>query len=519
MNAKIFNSIIIVLLIGFSATSLSAETDYEKAIRLSFNEGKWQESIPFYERAAKNDVRCVACWNTYGNALRNVGRVADSYSVFKKAIEIDAAANRSKPGLGDNFEVAVIVGIDDAISRDNLRLAANWADLATSVWSNNQKIAIASHKAYIYNKQFSKANRIESLIGGAIGKLLEGQTLLFQKQDVSAERAFHEAQKLSNNDPEIDESIARAYRVRVEKLPYTEQMNSKDQDKVVSYSTQAVENYFRLHPYDPGTIESPLHDEFCLGQGAGGRSFHYGLNNHYSYDLTRCNTSESAGTPIYAVADGIVESAVYTNKDRPMNAPVDFSAQPNLVILNHGNGLLSKYFHLQRNSGNLKQGDQVKAGQQIGRIGNTGITTGPHLHFMITNKEGITLPFRINNLVFNGQFENQVSTFDQLGRYSLKKQQDVKVSQEILNRDFVVGRWLEESGNWSWTFSDNGQVERMERNLAAGRPLLSLQGKWEIAKNGEFVVVNMGRFKLEFQRKGLQLISEEGVILNKLNQN
>ena len=59
----------------------------------------------------------------------------------------------------------------------------------------------------------------------------------------------------------------------------------------------------------------------------------------------------------------------------------------NYIILDHGNGLFTAYYHLS--SINISQGQTVKQGQVIGHAGHTGNTTGPHLHFEVrTNKNG-----------------------------------------------------------------------------------------------------------------------------------
>lgn len=75
------------------------------------------------------------------------------------------------------------------------------------------------------------------------------------------------------------------------------------------------------------------------------------------------------GTPVYAVADGVVKVA----KDNP-------TGYGNYIVLDHGKWG-SLYGHLSKF--NIRAGQTVKAGDIIGYSGNTGISTGPHLHFEI----------------------------------------------------------------------------------------------------------------------------------------
>ncbi|WP_457639256.1 M23 family metallopeptidase [Persephonella sp.] len=79
--------------------------------------------------------------------------------------------------------------------------------------------------------------------------------------------------------------------------------------------------------------------------------------------------SAPEGTPVYATLTGRVVLArelFYTGKT---------------VIINHGGGLFSLYAHLSQI--NVKEGQTVKGGQVIGKVGSTGRSTGPHLHFGI----------------------------------------------------------------------------------------------------------------------------------------
>lgn len=57
----------------------------------------------------------------------------------------------------------------------------------------------------------------------------------------------------------------------------------------------------------------------------------------------------------------------------------------NHVIIDHGNGEFSYYAHLQKGSVSVKAGDVVKAGDTLGKCGNSGNSSEPHLHFEVAN--------------------------------------------------------------------------------------------------------------------------------------
>ncbi|MGQ9841991.1 MAG: M23 family metallopeptidase [Spirochaetota bacterium] len=74
----------------------------------------------------------------------------------------------------------------------------------------------------------------------------------------------------------------------------------------------------------------------------------------------------NAGDAVYAMLDGIV---VLADK---------LFYEGNMVIINHGNGIFSYYMHMEKLY--VVSGNKVVAGQQIGTVGSTGMSTGPHLH-------------------------------------------------------------------------------------------------------------------------------------------
>lgn len=74
------------------------------------------------------------------------------------------------------------------------------------------------------------------------------------------------------------------------------------------------------------------------------------------------------GVPFVAPADGVV-----------VLARTGFSLEGNLIIIDHGAGLNSAFLHASRLA--VSEGQSVKQGQQIGNVGSTGRSTGPHLHW------------------------------------------------------------------------------------------------------------------------------------------
>ena len=103
----------------------------------------------------------------------------------------------------------------------------------------------------------------------------------------------------------------------------------------------------------------------------------YGYRTHpvtRKYKLhTGIDLRASTGTKVYAANKGTVTTSGYS------------SAWGNYIIINHGGGYTTLYAHLSRR--NVSKGASVKQGDVIGLSGNTGYSTGPHLHFEI-NKNG-----------------------------------------------------------------------------------------------------------------------------------
>jgi murein DD-endopeptidase MepM/ murein hydrolase activator NlpD len=105
--------------------------------------------------------------------------------------------------------------------------------------------------------------------------------------------------------------------------------------------------------------------EFTSGYGVRSDPFKSGAAFHPGIDL-----AGAYGSPVYATADGTVLRAGWNS-----------GGYGNLVELDHGRGISTRYGHMSAIL--VHAGDHVKRGDQIGRIGSTGRSTGNHLHYEV----------------------------------------------------------------------------------------------------------------------------------------
>jgi Peptidase family M23 len=116
------------------------------------------------------------------------------------------------------------------------------------------------------------------------------------------------------------------------------------------------------------------------------------------------------GSDVRSVADGtVVRTHDGEPEQTPPNGPADFptpqNAGGNWLVVDIGGGHFAFYAHLQPHSITTKVGDRVHRGQVLGRLGNTGSTTAPHLHFHIMDGPSLDsngLPFQIDTFTSPG---------------------------------------------------------------------------------------------------------------------
>lgn len=172
----------------------------------------------------------------------------------------------------------------------------------------------------------------------------------------------------------------------------------------------------------------PFRGTAIVTQGPFNNRGHYGPSNHFAIDVIGLTPTYSPvvaeedrnesyagwGREVVAPGDGVV---VYARNDVPDNpkpgdsVPSDileelpdapFTIPGNFIVIDHGNSEFSVLMHLQAGSVRVKSGDQVHRGETLAKIGNSGDSFAPHLHYQLQSGPGVfrsdPLPVEFENL-------------------------------------------------------------------------------------------------------------------------
>lgn len=166
------------------------------------------------------------------------------------------------------------------------------------------------------------------------------------KVDSNIELKKAEAERMLREQEQINDEIAELSR---QEAAAASSSGGRGGGKVYSGSmTWPCPSYNRISsPY--GYRTHPI---------SGTRKLHKGLD-----------ISASSGNPVIAAASGTVVKSYFS------------SSYGNYVVISHGGGVMTAYAHMTRRL--VSVGQRVAAGQQVGTVGSTGNSTGPHLHFEV----------------------------------------------------------------------------------------------------------------------------------------
>lgn len=110
--------------------------------------------------------------------------------------------------------------------------------------------------------------------------------------------------------------------------------------------------------------------------------------------------------PVVAPADGVVVVADDGIVDNLPNKAVGGNLYGNLIVIDHGTDEFTLLGHLKQGSLLVKPGDRVTQGQRLARVGNSGMSTEPHLHFHLMDtadwRTANGLPLQLHDFVRNG---------------------------------------------------------------------------------------------------------------------
>lgn len=132
------------------------------------------------------------------------------------------------------------------------------------------------------------------------------------------------------------------------------------------------------------------HNTILLSQAENGKTH---IDDHrFAYDFVM-----PVGSPVHASRDGVIRVIVDTFRDKAQTE--EYKSQGNYILIEHSDGSLAIYAHLDRKGNSVEKSQKVKVGQLIAYSGNTGFTSGPHLHFEVftfKNRKSVSLPVKFN---------------------------------------------------------------------------------------------------------------------------
>ena len=240
-------------------------------------------------------------------------------------------------------------------------------------------------------------------------KKANGITTFFVQNLQSAEITVTLEAKLSNynSDKPLPVTFTVAPKEKVEAFHLTPANANIDASWSYTYfatwgnlSAKHDDSYIYKLPFTSG-------ESYPVSQG-----FH-GAYSHTGGDSFAIDFKMNEGTHVCAARGGVV---VGSRDDSSLGGPdKKFEWDANYILVKHDDGTYGHYVHLQKGGNRVKVGDIVKPGDWIGLSGNTGHTTGPHLHFAVfkavDGKSRQTFPVRFNGVGLMAQTLKEGSSY------------------------------------------------------------------------------------------------------------
>ena len=267
--------------------------------------------------------------------------------------------------------VVIVVGVTVSFVYFNHKTAGSTAEITRLKEENRETLASLDELRDENNNLLQTAKRFQS-------SLSQSLSLLGINQNTS----------VSSNTPK-NKDLSSLF--DTENLTSSSLKESADIRQLTDYlesNVQPVEQMGKMLQ-SQGSLFSDIPNIWPLKNGVGHVSMAFGQNQHPVYGYWYIHkgmdfSTYHTGDPIIATANGQVVT---------VGSDMSFG---NFVIIKHKHGIYTRYAHM--NSIWVHKGDMVSQRQVIGTIGNTGITTGPHLHYEVHIGSDVVDPAKFINI-------------------------------------------------------------------------------------------------------------------------
>lgn len=208
-----------------------------------------------------------------------------------------------------------------------------------------------------------------------------GTTVVYAKNNYLCEESvFIEFKTLKNMEADVDLPFKTVVPSGVKKYKLlTLTIKNKTKASQLGYISKYCHgNAFEGKHDDEYVYTIPYEDgkQYSLDQGYGGKFSHNMKGKTYALDF-----SMEVGTPICASRGGIV--ILVKDDSNKHGKTMKYQIFGNYVTIYHEDGTMANYFHIKKKGSKVRVGDKVETGQVIALSGNTGWSSGPHLHFQV----------------------------------------------------------------------------------------------------------------------------------------
>ena len=240
---------------------------------------------------------------------------------------------------------------------------------------DNQKKEIEETKKAIENSkaELSKAKEDKEAVASNLQSTKNQKDTYVEQLSADQQELQKQIEELQQANVQIDKDIAIAREEARKRLEEQKRKEQEEQQKNNNSGNNAGSG-------SNGGITNPSASGFIYPVPSSYSRITTGM--YYSsgayHGAVDFGSSGISGQPVYAVADGIVVTAKALT-----------TSYGNYVIIMHDNGLYTLYAHGQAGSISVSQYQRVKQGQQIMRVGSTGNSSGPHLHFEVRTSPGL----------------------------------------------------------------------------------------------------------------------------------